>query len=333
MKINKLTSGELSRWVSVTVLLSVLLLSLLLQSLSLMGAIGAVAAACGILTLVPSADSAAPFSRRWILVQACLALSVPPAVVLLGPDWCAPAWACAVLGPAAVGMTRHGFHLAADQEFLSRNLSGWEYLLALSKKTFLLWTTVLLAFAWAGSSVGGLSAKVFSLFSLVALSALLLILLARSLTVQSLLSSGFESGVMGKGRNRPFLRPSPASRHRAGDRLWFDKTCQFMETSKAYLNGSFSQDDAARGVGTNKSYLSNVINAYAGMSFPRFVNSYRIQYAMELFRRDPKLKVSEMSMMSGFNQDVTFTEAFKYFVGKKPSDWCREWRDQVESSK
>ena len=84
--------------------------------------------------------------------------------------------------------------------------------------------------------------------------------------------------------------------------------------------------------GEDKSYLSKVINSCTGMNYPQFVNNYRVRYSMDLFRRDPRLKVSELAMMSGFHSGVTFTLASRLFLGKTPSDWCREYRERVEGA-
>ena len=323
--------GEWGRLAALSVLLLNLLISWLLQGLTLCAASGAVAAACGILILVPSSDALAPLSLRWMWIQAVPALAVPflcRAAPAFGPLF----YAVAVLAPAGAGMTSRTLRLAADREFLSRDLPGWEYLLALSRKTFLYWLGVLLAVSWAGAAAGGPGGRIVSAFAVAGLSGLLAVLLVRSVTNQSLLSSGFESGLLGQVRDSTFLRPSPAARLGISHRMIFEKVCRHMESARPYLNDSLSLEDLARAVGTNKSYLSKVINTCTGMNFPQFVNNYRVRYSMELFRQDPRLKVAELAMMSGFHSGVTFTLAFRLFLGKTPSDWCREWRERVEPS-
>ena len=332
MKKNKLNSLELSRIVAMTVLLLVFIFSFFLKTLSLEFAAGAVAAACGIQILVPSADTAIAFPRRWMFVQAGFALTAPFVIYLLGPGWSASVWLAAVLGPALAGMSRYSFLWTTERELLSQDHPAWEYLLALSKKTLMCWMFGLLALSWAGSSLQGVPTLVLDILSLTGLSALLLILLVRSVTNQSLLSSGFESGVMRQIRNISFLRPVPAQRLSISHRLLFDKVCQYLESAKPFLNERFTLEDMARAMGTNKSYLSKVVNSCSGMNFSQFVNSYRVRYAMELYRNDPKLKVSELAMMSGFNSGPSITFAFKLFLGKGPKEWCDEWKTRVKEA-
>lgn len=320
------STGDLCRTVALSVLILTISLSFLLGIMSVPVAAGCVAAACAILTLLPSADEQSHPSRGLVWIQAAAALAAPLLIRLAGGPERAPAiLTLLVLGPLVVALGRHDLTLASDRDFLSMDLPGWEYLLAVSKKTFTGWTAALLALAWTG--------PVPALLSLSALSLLLALLLVRSVTNQSLLSTRFESGVLGKVRDMPFLRPVPAARLGINHRMMFEKICQYMETNRPYLKDSFCIEDLARAVYTNKSYLSRVINSCTGMNYPQFVNNYRVRYSVDLFRKDPRLKVAELAMMSGFHSGVTFTFAFRLFLGKTPSDWCREYRERVEEVK
>ena len=223
--------------------------------------------------------------------------------------------------------------LTGKQEFLSTDLPGWEYMLALSRKTFLCIQIFLLAAAWTGTVSGGVPGLVMQLLSLGGLALLLAVLLIRSVTSQSLLSSRFESGVIARIKDASFLRPSPAARLSIPSRMVFERICEYMETAQPFLDETFSLDDLARNIYTNKSYVSKVINVCTSMNFPQFLNNYRVRYAMELFRRDPKLRVTELSAMSGFHSTVTFNLAFRLFLNQTPGNWCREYRERIEREK
>ena len=317
-------TGDLCRTVALSLPVLAFPLTFFLGILTLPVAAAILAAACSILSLLPSADEQSHPSRRLVWVQAGSALLMLPAAALLGGKWIPTLQTLAVLGPLLWGQTRHGVVLAADRDFLSTDLPGWEYLLALSKKTFACWIAALLALAWTGAAG--------AVLSVCGLTALLVVLVVRSLTNQSLLSARYESVVLGQVRDATFLRPSPAARLGINHRMMFEKVCQYMETNRPFLKDTFSLEELSRAVYTNKSYLSKVINSCTGMNYPQFVNNYRVRYSMELFRKDPRLKVAELAMMSGFHSGVTFTLAFRLFLGKTPSDWCREYRERVEGS-
>ena len=80
-------------------------------------------------------------------------------------------------------------------------------------------------------------------------------------------------------------------------------------------------------------YISKAICAYTGRNFCQFVNYYRIAYAVELFRSNPNMKIVDISSRSGFNSSVSFTMAFRLFMGDKPSDWFRRERAILQKQK
>ena len=105
----------------------------------------------------------------------------------------------------------------------------------------------------------------------------------------------------------------------------YRRVMNYMTEEKPYLDPSFCMNDLAEKVYSNKLYLSRTINVLSGRNFRQFINYYRIQYAIGLFRKDPHLKVSEAAQMSGFNSAVSFNMAFKVNMGKTPSEWLQEY--------
>ena len=83
-------------------------------------------------------------------------------------------------------------------------------------------------------------------------------------------------------------------------------------------------DDLAETLYSNKLYLSRTINTLSGRNFRQFINYHRIQYAISLFKKDPRLKVGEVATMSGFHSSVSFNMAFKVNMGKTPTEWLGE---------
>lgn len=104
----------------------------------------------------------------------------------------------------------------------------------------------------------------------------------------------------------------------------YRKVMLYMSEEKPYLDPSFCMNDLAGKVYSNKLYLSRTINILSGRNFRQFVNYHRIQYAIALFKKDPKLKIGEVWEMSGFNSGVSFNMAFKVNTGKTPSEWLQD---------
>ncbi|MBQ8062175.1 MAG: AraC family transcriptional regulator [Bacteroidales bacterium] len=105
----------------------------------------------------------------------------------------------------------------------------------------------------------------------------------------------------------------------------YRKIMDYMTEDQPYLDPSFCMNDLAEKVYSNKLYLSRTINILSGRNFRQFVNYHRVQYAMGLFRKDPRMKVGEAATLSGFNSGVSFNMAFKVNTGKTPSEWLQEY--------
>lgn len=116
------------------------------------------------------------------------------------------------------------------------------------------------------------------------------------------------------------------------DEVLYERCCAYMENKKPFLVEALTLGDLAAALFTNTLYLSRTINSCSGKNFRRFVNDYRVDYAMKIFRKNTSLKVSELSEMSGFHTVVTFNMAFKLVKGVAPSVWCQSVRFGVEKS-
>ena len=109
----------------------------------------------------------------------------------------------------------------------------------------------------------------------------------------------------------------------------YDRVLEHFEKNRPYLNSELTINDVVNVLYTNKLYISKAICAYTGRNFCQFVNYYRITYAIELFRKNPSQKVVDLAGHSGFNSAVSFSMAFRLFMGEKPSDWFRRERARL----
>jgi len=67
-----------------------------------------------------------------------------------------------------------------------------------------------------------------------------------------------------------------------------------------YLDKDLTIWELASKLGTNRTYVSQIINNEHGQNFSAFVNSYRISHAENLLESNPKLSPAEIAEMSGF---------------------------------
>lgn len=113
----------------------------------------------------------------------------------------------------------------------------------------------------------------------------------------------------------------------------YDRVMSYFEEHLPYLNSELTINDVGKVVFTNKLYISKAITQYTGRNFCQFVNYYRVTYSVNLFRKNPDLKVLELANASGFNTVASYSTAFKLFMNENPSDWCRKERMKLIKGK
>lgn len=101
-----------------------------------------------------------------------------------------------------------------------------------------------------------------------------------------------------------------------------------MEQDELFRNPDLRITDLARQLGTNRTYLSKLINQSRTVSFADFINGYRVEYAKRLLRESLQTQqpVSEISILSGFASEASFYRAFRKHTGISPKSWLGKWR-------
>ncbi|MGW9686517.1 helix-turn-helix domain-containing protein [Flagellimonas sp. 2504JD1-5] len=93
---------------------------------------------------------------------------------------------------------------------------------------------------------------------------------------------------------------------------------KYMDNEKPFLNNEFRLDDLADTLNISRHHCSQVINEHFDSNFFNFINSYRIEEAKKMLREDEKLSVTDVMYACGFNNRVSFYNAFKKFTGTTP---------------
>ena len=107
-----------------------------------------------------------------------------------------------------------------------------------------------------------------------------------------------------------------------GDRRreMFDRLEKMMKEEKVYRQSDLSLEKLAGMLETNRTYLSQLVNEETGTSFTTYVNSYRLQEAIELLSdpaNDEPLK--NIGLTVGFSSPSNFYSLFRQKVGVSPS--------------
>ena len=97
---------------------------------------------------------------------------------------------------------------------------------------------------------------------------------------------------------------------------------RIMREEKIYKDNFITKDKVAEILGTNRTYLSRIINEQSKLSFTHYVNRFRIEEAIRLLS-DPnnETPLKAISTELGFNSISTFYNLFQSSVGMTPSQY------------
>ena len=113
----------------------------------------------------------------------------------------------------------------------------------------------------------------------------------------------------------------------------YERVVSLFENDRLYLDSDLTINELVKVVFTNKLYISRAISRFTGRNFCQFVNLYRVNHSVSIFRKNPEMKVSELAAQSGFNTVASYSAAFKLYMGESPSDWCRKERNLLLKKK
>lgn len=104
------------------------------------------------------------------------------------------------------------------------------------------------------------------------------------------------------------------------------KLKKYMVEKKPFLNSSLTIQDISGDIEIPVRDLSLLINHQLGQHFYDFVNTYRIEAAMDILKDDTKSKVTILEILYevGFNSKSSFNTAFKKHTGTTPTYYRKE---------
>ena len=113
---------------------------------------------------------------------------------------------------------------------------------------------------------------------------------------------------------------------------------QLFKNEKIYRRQGLSVDDVVSLLNTNSKYLSNVVSQYYGQNFTRYVNTYRLQEAIEILtqqqNKDSKYAnytIQAIAEEVGFSGKSSFYLAFKQIIGIAPLEYVKTLKAGAKS--
>ena len=113
--------------------------------------------------------------------------------------------------------------------------------------------------------------------------------------------------------NKDALYPSTAKPFENNLKIWLEE--------KQFLQSGVTIDDVALQIGTNRSYLSEHINANIGKTFRQWINELRIEEAKNLMRQNPGMTMNAISSKVGYTDKSHFIRQFTKITGGSSKDW------------
>ncbi len=105
---------------------------------------------------------------------------------------------------------------------------------------------------------------------------------------------------------------------------------KYVEERKPYLNKDLKLQDLAFAMNTNRSYISQTLNREFETNFYAFINTYRVQYSVELMKKKPGRVVEYYADKSGFKSRSVFFTEFKRVTGYTPYQYTTQIRPDEE---
>jgi len=105
---------------------------------------------------------------------------------------------------------------------------------------------------------------------------------------------------------------------------------EVMYKKQLFLDANLNLDTLAQLLGTNRNYLSKVINQVHGVHFNTYLNNLRIRRAIHILSNRQNTEVFNLEGIArevGFTNRITFLSAFKKYTGVTPSYFIKNLPD------
>lgn len=104
--------------------------------------------------------------------------------------------------------------------------------------------------------------------------------------------------------------------------LIIEKVMGKMENDRVYLDSNCNLQSFSKAIGETPNIVSMVINQHFNVSFPEYLNRYRIQDSIKLLQEnDKKYSIEGIAFECGFGNRTSFYNAFKKQTGMLPNEY------------
>lgn len=118
------------------------------------------------------------------------------------------------------------------------------------------------------------------------------------------------------------------------DELYVNMT-RLLKKEQVFKDTDLRLNDLAMMLGSNRTYVSRLINHRTNSNFSDYINSYRIVYAKKLLssQEEEQLTLDEVALESGFSSLSSFYRVFTKMENTSPAKYRAEQATMIQSSK
>lgn len=113
----------------------------------------------------------------------------------------------------------------------------------------------------------------------------------------------------------------------------FQKLLHLLHNERIFLNSKLTIHDVAKMVGTNRTYISTVINHRSRQNFCQFVNGFRVDELEKTLTQQPRLSGYQLADICGFGSVDSMRRAVQAKTGLKIPEWKKQCLERKKTAK
>lgn len=103
--------------------------------------------------------------------------------------------------------------------------------------------------------------------------------------------------------------------------------------NKHLSDGNFQQNDFAHEMGFSRTVLTEKLKSLTGLTPNAFVNDIRLRAAYHLLEKERKMRISDLAIISGFNDPKYFSTCFRKKFGLSPKEYIDRLNEKGDKVK
>jgi AraC-like DNA-binding protein len=120
--------------------------------------------------------------------------------------------------------------------------------------------------------------------------------------------------------------PAPTSTElNVSQQLILKRLLDLFENDKIYIDSNLNIMDVVERIGTNRSYISTIINQQYNQNFCSFVNGFRVAELENVYAENPSISNEHLAEKCGFGSFNSMKRAIVSITGQSVQEWKKKY--------